>query len=85
MGAEKAWIDGNLVHIGDDPAQWDYSDPAQRMLIAERCRAMLGALCAGTPNTMAPEPNHMRDQSIYASLANARVDVEIALRYMRGE
>ncbi len=84
MGAEKAWLDGNLVHIGDDPAHWDYSDPAQRVLIAERCVAMLGALCAGTPNPMAGQADHARDQSIYASLANARVDVEIALRHMRG-
>ncbi len=72
------------MNLPYDPSQWDYSDPEQRILIAERARAMLDALANNTPMWLDKVGAEREALAIkYASFTNARVEVDRALRYMR--
>jgi len=73
------------TELDESTSQWDYTDPTQRILIAERCRAMLDALAANTPQWDATTPEAERGHRVmvFASLTNAGTSVTIALRYMR--
>ncbi len=73
------------MNLHDDSRQWDYSDPAQRILIAERALAMLDALAANTPAWDDHTQDNIRENLglTFAYLTNARCDVDRALRFMR--
>lgn len=72
------------MNLSDDSRQWDYTDAAQRILIAERCRAMLDALASNMPDwTNVYGHASVAMALTFANLTNARGSVDVALRHMR--